>query len=72
MAVWRALQTLVLAREGVVHPLFSSIEEWLGRNTQDYYAVLAHVGEGSWNPTNSALPWVRFCLKAHYQHRPTR
>ena len=31
----RALQTLVLAREGVVHPLFSSIEEWLGRNTQE-------------------------------------
>ena len=67
----RALQTLVLAREGVVHPLFSSIEEWLGRNTQDYYAVLADVGEGSWNPTNSALPWIRFCLKAHYQQADT-
>ena len=67
----RALQTLVLAREGVVHPLFSSIEEWLGRNTQDYYNVLAEVGEGAWNPTNSALPWVRFCLKAHYQQAST-
>lgn len=63
----RALQTLVLAREGVIHPLFSSIEEWLGRNTQDYYNVLAEVGKGSWNPDNSALPWVRFCLRAHYQ-----
>ena len=67
----RALQTLVLAREGVVHPLFSSIEEWLGRNTQDYYNVLAAVGEGAWNPANSALPWVRFCLKAHYQQANT-
>ena len=67
----RALQTLVLAREGVVHPLFSSIEEWLGRNTQDYYNVLAQVGEGAWNPVNSALPWVRFCLKAHYQQAST-
>ena len=67
----RALQTLVLAREGLVHPLFSSIEEWLGRNTQDYYDVLADVGQGAWNPANDALPWVRFCLKAHYQQANT-
>ena len=67
----RALQTLVLAREGVIHPLFSSIEEWLGRNTQEYYGVLAEVGEGAWKPSNSAAPWVRFCLKAHYQQAST-
>ena len=67
----RALQTLVLAREGVVHPLFSSIEEWLGRNTQEYYNILAEVGQGAWSPSNSALPWVRFCLKAHYQQANT-
>jgi Fic family protein len=29
----RALQTLVLAREQILAPEFSSIEEWLGRNT---------------------------------------
>lgn len=67
----RALQTLVLAREGILNPLFSSIEEWLGQNTDDYYAVLAEVGQGSWNPRNDALPWVRFCLKAHYQQAAT-
>ena len=67
----RALQTLALAREGLIHPLFSSIEEWLGRNTQEYYNVLAEVGEGAWNPSNSALPWVKFCLKAHYQQANT-
>ena len=67
----KALQTLVLAREGVIHPLFSSIEEWLGRNTQEYYNVLAEVGGGAWNPTNSASPWVKFCLKAHYQQANT-
>ena len=67
----RALQTLVLAREGVIHPLFSSIEEWLGRNTQEYYGVLAEVGEGAWKPSNSAAPWVKFCLKAHYQQAST-
>lgn len=67
----RALQTLVLAREGLVHPVFSSIEEWLGRNTQVYANILGEVGKGSRNPSHSALPWVRFCLKAHYQQANT-
>jgi Fic family protein len=67
----RALQTLVLAREGILHPVFSSIEEWLGRNTPEYYAILAEVGQGKWNPTRDALPWIRFSLKAHYQQAAT-
>lgn len=67
----RALQTFVLAREGILHPAFSSIEEWLGNNTPEYYAILADVGKGAWNPTRNALPWVRFCLKAHYQQAAT-
>jgi len=64
----RALQTLVLAREGVLAPEFSSIEEYLGsrRNTQEYYAVLALVGGGSWQPANDAGPWIRFNLRAHH------
>jgi Fic family protein len=62
----RCLQTLVLAREKIVVPVFSSIEEFLGRNTQTYYDVLADVGEGSWHPENDARPWVRFCLRAHF------
>ena len=67
----RALQTLTLARRGVVHPVFSSIEEWLGNNTQAYYNVLAEVGQGSWHPENDARPWLRFCLRAHYQQAAT-
>lgn len=67
----RALQTLVLAREGILHPVFSSIEEWLGSNTDDYYAVLADIGQGTWNPRRNASAWVRFCLKAHYQQAAT-
>lgn len=63
----RALQTMVLAREGTVHPLFSSIEEWLGRNTKEYYDILAETGEGSWHPKNDAHGWVKFCLRAHFQ-----
>jgi Fic family protein len=62
----RCLQTLVLARDRVIAPVFSSIEEFLGRNTDAYYAVLAEVGEGSWKPKNDARPWIRFCLRAHY------
>jgi Fic family protein len=67
----RCLQTLVLAREQIVAPAFSSIEEYLGRNTQAYYDVLAEVGQGAWNPQNSVRPWVRFCLTAHYHHART-
>ncbi|MGB2710953.1 MAG: Fic family protein [Conexibacter sp.] len=67
----RALQTLVLAREQTVAPVFSSIEEYLGRNTQAYYDVLAEVGQGAWNPHRSAQPWVRFCLTAHYRQAKT-
>ncbi len=67
----RALQTLVLAREGIFSPVFCSIEEWLGRNTEGYYALLAEIGEGKWNPARDALEWVRFCLTAHYQQAAT-
>jgi Fic family protein len=63
----RCLQTLVLAREQIFAPVFSSIEEYLGRNTRDYYAILAEVGEGEWHPASDARPWVRFCLTAHYR-----
>lgn len=62
----RCLQTLVLARDQIVVPVFSSIEEFLGRNTQTYYEVLGDVGQGSWHPGNDARQWVRFCLRAHF------
>jgi Fic family protein len=62
----RCLQTLIMARERVVAPVFSSIEEFLGRNTEAYYQVLEDVGAGAWNPQRDARPWVRFCLRAHY------
>lgn len=62
----RCVQTLVLARDVVLAPAFSSIEEFLGRNTQAYYDVLGEVGAGSWHPERDARPWIRFCLRAHY------
>jgi Fic family protein len=67
----RCLQTLVLAREGILESEFSSIEEYLGRNTQAYYDVLAKTAEGTWHPRNSTKAWIRFNLTAHYRQAYT-
>ncbi len=67
----RCLQSLVLARSGVLSPVFCSIEEYLGQNTQAYYEVLAQVGQGRWNPQNDARPWLRFILTAHLRQART-
>ncbi|OIN79807.1 Fic family protein [Mycobacterium malmoense] len=67
----RCLQTLVLAREGILSPVFFSIEEYLGRNTRAYYDVLAKVGQGSWRPGNDTRPWIRFVLTAHLRSAQT-
>jgi Fic family protein len=64
----RALQTLVLGRDQITTPEFSSIEEWLGEleTTVEYYGVLGAVGRRKWSPHGDTLDWVRFCLKAHH------
>jgi Fic family protein len=67
----RCLQTLVLAAKGILDPTFCSIEEYLGRNTQDYYNVLAEVGRGKWNPQRDSRPWIRLNLTAHYRQAGT-
>lgn len=63
----RALQTLVLARDGILAPEFSSLEEYLGTIQPEYYRVLSEVGAGSWQPSRSAKAWVRFVLTAHHK-----
>ena len=67
----RALQTLVLAREGILAPPFSSIEEYLGANQQDYYDELARVGQGRWDPPGDTRPWIRFTLRCHLHQAQT-
>jgi Fic family protein len=67
----RCLQTLTLARDGVLSPQFCSIEEYLGRNTDAYYAVLAEVGGGAWHPERDTRPWVHFILTAHFRQAQT-
>lgn len=36
----RFLQSYVLAADGTLAPVFLSVEEYLGQNTQEYYDVL--------------------------------
>jgi Fic family protein len=67
----RCLQTAVLAHGGIIAPIFSSIEEYIGYHQQGYYDVLAHVGGGGWNPRNDCKPWIRFCLTGHYRQAQT-
>ena len=67
----RCLQTFLLARDGILSPEFSSVEEYLGRNTTAYYDVLAEVAQGRWSPQRDARPWIEFCLTAHYRQAST-
>jgi Fic family protein len=64
----RSLQTLMIAREGVLAPEFSSIEAWLGRpgNTWEYYRELALRGS-VYLPEQDVADWIRFNLVAYHQ-----
>ncbi|MGQ0630760.1 MAG: Fic family protein [Sporichthyaceae bacterium] len=61
----RIVQSLVLARAGLLAPEFNSIEEYLGRRTSDYFQTLQQVQGGHYRPERDAAPWVRFCVAAH-------
>lgn len=67
----RCIQTAVLASDWIFAPTFSSIEEYIGHNQQEYYHVLAEVGGGGWHPRRDAKTWVRFCLSGHYLQAQT-
>jgi Fic family protein len=68
----RIVQSLVLAREGLLAPELGSIEEYLGHNTGRYYAVLQEVQGGRYQPERDASPWVTFCVQAHIQQARQR
>jgi Fic family protein len=68
----RILQSLVLARGGLLAAEFVSIEEYLGRNTAAYYAALQAVQGGTYQPGCDAAPWVRFCVAAHLEQARLR
>jgi Fic family protein len=70
--VSRIVQSLVLAREGLLAPEFVSIEEYLGFNTDAYYATLQAVQGGTYQPERDAGPWVDFCVQAHIEQARRR
>lgn len=61
----RIVQSLVLAREGLMSPEFGSIEEYLGEHTTDYYAALNEAHGPRYEPQRDASGWIAFCVKAH-------
>jgi Fic family protein len=61
----RIVQSLVLARGGLLAPEFLTIEEYLGENTAAYYAALQAVQEGTYRPERDAMPFVEFSIEAH-------
>ena len=63
--VSRIVQSLVLAREGLVSPEFGSIEEYLGRHTEAYYTALNEAHGPAYDPSRDASGWIAFCVDAH-------
>lgn len=63
----RVLQSLLLALGGPLAAEVVSIEEYLGRRTDAYYATLREVQAGAYRPERDAMPWVRFCLTAQIE-----
>ena len=69
--VARMLQTLIVARNGLLSPILTSIDEWFANNSEEYYSVLAQIDDGRWYVNRSASCWVQFCLRGHYHQIST-
>jgi DNA-binding transcriptional ArsR family regulator len=65
--VSRIVQSLVLAREGLLTPEFGSIEEYLARHTPAYYSALQEAHGEHYQPEHDATGWVAFCVGAHLE-----
>lgn len=63
--VSRIVQSLVLARDGLLTPEFASIEEYLGEHTPAYYEQLQRAHGPTYDPSRDAGSWVAFCVRAH-------
>jgi Fic family protein len=68
----RIVQSLVLAREGLLRPELVSIEPFLGRHTREYYAILEEVQGPVFDPARDASAWVEFCIEAHVSEATDR
>jgi Fic family protein len=63
--VARIVQSLVLAKEGLLRPELVSVEPYLGRHTREYYAALEEAQGPAFDPHRDASAWVEFCIEAH-------
>lgn len=62
----RIVQSLVLARDGLMSAEFGSIEEYLGDHTPAYYAALNSAHGSRYQPEDcDASGWIDFCIEAH-------
>jgi Fic family protein len=68
----RIVQSLVLARGGLLAPELGSIEEYLGHNTGAYYRALEDAQGGSYQPERDTTGWVSFCIDAHIDQAQRR
>lgn len=59
----RILTSLVMLRAGFRRPIFTSLEEWWGRNSQDYYGSFDCLGD-VFDPKRDSTPFVATHLKA--------
>ena len=66
----RIVQSLVLAREGLLAPEFVSIEEYLGRNTEAYYATLAEGPGRAYQPERDATAMGGVLRRRRTSSRP--
>ncbi len=70
--VSRIVQSLVLARDGLLSPEFASIEEHLGEHTAAYYEQLQIAHGPTYEPTRDVGRWVEFCVAAHLDQAKRR
>ena len=68
----RVVQSLVLAKEGVLRPELVSIEPYLARHTREYYTILETVQGQAFDPDRDAAEWVEFCIEAHVSEATER
>ncbi len=61
----RIIQSLVLARDGLMSPEFGSIKEYLGAHTAAYYDALNQAHGPTYQPDRDVTDWIAFCIDAH-------
>src|SRR5260370_35468685 len=68
----RIVQSLVLAKEGLLRPELVSIEPYLGRHTREYYAVLEEVQGPAFDQQRDASAWGELCVEARVSQTTER